>query len=29
LIINNKCAVIFNPDSVKISKAKKINEENY
>lgn len=29
LTINNKCAVIFNPDSIKISKAKKINEENF
>ncbi|MEB3799818.1 hypothetical protein INQ45_01585 [Flavobacterium columnare] len=29
LIIKDKCAVIYNPDSIKISKAKKIDEENF
>ena len=29
LIIKDKCAVIYNPDSFKILAAKKINEENF
>jgi hypothetical protein len=29
LIIHDKCAVIFNPDNVKISRAKKIDEDNF
>jgi hypothetical protein len=29
LIIKDKCAVIYNPDSIKITQAKKIDEENF